>query len=372
MMKKTIALFAVLMMACVSAIEVKAQQNDWLLDVLRTEMNREFTQLQQQEVKPYYISFRINDYCRTNIQSNMGHNVMAQTSEGRSFTPQIRMGNKHIDNYKFTTQGSAQAQQRQAQVAALPYADATKENIASAIWTEMRNRYEFATKVYQETKAKIETEVSDEDKSDCFSDAPVEKYYEAPLQNTAIDMNLWAKRMDEVSAAMKDCRELQQGMASLTYELDRVYFISTDGTEIVQNRISARVMLTASTVADDGMQLPVSHNFFAVCPDSLPSADVMIAKAKELVTRVMALREAPVANPYTGPAILSGPASGVFFHEIFGHCLESHRLKSGGETFRDMVGSKVLPVDFQVYCDPSLEHYQGKHSMDTMSTIARV
>ena len=39
------------------------------------------------------------------------------------------------------------------------------------------------------------------------------------------------------------------------------------------------------------------------------------------------LRDAPVVDPYTGPAILSGPASGVFFHEIFGHRIEGHRLK---------------------------------------------
>ncbi|MFR5657361.1 MAG: hypothetical protein ACLUDU_04900 [Butyricimonas faecihominis] len=50
-------------------------------------------------------------------------------------------------------------------------------------------------------------------------------------------------------------------------------------------------------------------------------------------------------DPYTGPAILSGPASGVFFHEI-GHRLESHRLKKE-ETFKKMVGQRVLPEDFK-------------------------
>lgn len=53
-----------------------------------------------------------------------------------------------------------------------------------------------------------------------------------------------------------------------------------------------------------------------------------------MVKRVLALRNAPVADPYTGPAMLSGEASGVFFHEIFGHRLEGHRLKEGGETFK--------------------------------------
>lgn len=47
----------------------------------------------------------------------------------------------------------------------------------------------------------------------------------------------------------------------------------------------------------------------------------MIADAKNMVERLEALRNASIADPYTGPAIMSGPASGVFFHEIFGHRL---------------------------------------------------
>ncbi len=85
----------------------------------------------------------------------------------------------------------------------------------------------------------------------------------------------------------------------------------------------------------------------------------MVADAKDMVKRVLALRNAPVADPYTGPAMLSGEASGVFFHEIFGHRLEGHRLKEGGETFKKMVGKLVLPKEFQVYCDPTLRHYAG-------------
>ena len=60
---------------------------------------------------------------------------------------------------------------------------------------------------------------------------------------------------------------------------------------------------------------------------------------------------------------MSGEASGVFFHEIFGHRMEGHRMKSGGQTFRNMVGTKVLPEDFQVYCDPTLTRY-GKQLLN--------
>lgn len=67
------------------------------------------------------------------------------------------------------------------------------------------------------------------------------------------------------------------------------------------------------------VELPLNLSYFAYDPADLPANDKIIADAKEMVKTLEALRVAPVVDPYTGPALLSGPASGVFFHEIFGH-----------------------------------------------------
>ena len=186
-------------------------------------------------------------------------------------------------------------------------------------------------------------------------------YYEEPydLDKIKIDGKAWQKRLDEVSAVFKADPTLKTANVSLDYHVQRTYFVNTDGTEIVQNHRSARIMLSVSAIAEDGMQLPLNEDFFAFNPDELPSQNVIVAAAKDLLERIQALKKAPVANPYTGPAILSGAASGVFFHEIFGHRLEGHRMKKGGETFKDMVGKEVLPQPFQVYCDPTLKQYAG-------------
>ena len=82
-------------------------------------------------------------------------------------------------------------------------------------------------------------------------------------------------------------------------------------------------MISASMKAEDGMELPLNMSYFAYDPKDLPSNDRMIADAKDMVRRLTVLRDAPVVDPYTGPAILSGPASGVFFHEIFGHRIQA-------------------------------------------------
>ena len=74
-----------------------------------------------------------------------------------------------------------------------------------------------------------------------------------------------------------------------------------------------------------------------------------------------ALLKAPEAEPFVGPAIFSGRAAGVFFHEIFGHRVEGHRQKdeSEGQTFTKSVGTKVLPDFLSVVFDPTRRKIGG-------------
>jgi predicted Zn-dependent protease len=76
---------------------------------------------------------------------------------------------------------------------------------------------------------------------------------------------------------------------------------------------------------------------------------------------LVALRKAPIADPYTGPAVLEGRAAGVFFHEIFGHRLEGHRQKDDleGQTFTAKLGKLVLPKFLDVVDDPTVTSLGG-------------
>jgi predicted Zn-dependent protease len=73
------------------------------------------------------------------------------------------------------------------------------------------------------------------------------------------------------------------------------------------------------------------------------------------------LLHAPVVEPFLGPALFSGRAAGVFFHEIFGHRVEGHRQKdeSEGQTFTKSLNASVLPEFLSVVFDPGLHQWQG-------------
>ena len=119
--------------------------------------------------------------------------------------------------------------------------------------------------------------------------------------------------------------------------------------------------LYAATSADDGMELYRYESFDAHSPDRLPGEDGVRDAIDRMAADLLALREAPTIEPYTGPAILAGRAAAVFFHEIFGHRIEGHRQKSEreGQTFTKKIGERVLPEFVSVYSDPTRKQAGG-------------
>ncbi|WP_294142820.1 metallopeptidase TldD-related protein [uncultured Sanguibacteroides sp.] len=340
------------------------QEQDKLLQLLKQELAYDMKELQKQEFPPYHMNFRVLDDRNVNISSSFGATMSVQDYRTRMLVPQIRLGDTLLDNFKYNYMGTAPDQRRSYRGSLLPLEDENGEDgIRQAIWSEVIKRYNFALDMYEKAKTQSTVSVDNEDKAPCFSSTPVEKYYEAPIpaEKQAIDVKAWEKRLNEVSSIFKESSLLQEGQASLSFRVLRTYFVNTEGTEVVQNRTYARIIISASMKAEDGMDLPLNLSYFAYELKDLPSNERLIADAEDMVKRLNILRTAPVVDPYTGPAILSGPASGVFFHEIFGHRLEGHRMKSGGQTFKKMVGEQVLPTDFQVYSDPTLRQYAGDY-----------
>jgi predicted Zn-dependent protease len=99
----------------------------------------------------------------------------------------------------------------------------------------------------------------------------------------------------------------------------------------------------------------------AADPTHFPADNLIQGKVTSLADTLDALVNAPPAEPIVCPAILSGRASAVFFHEIFGHRVEGHRQKdvTQGQTFTRMLNQKVLPDFVSVAFDPTRREYQG-------------
>jgi predicted Zn-dependent protease len=137
--------------------------------------------------------------------------------------------------------------------------------------------------------------------------------------------------------------------------------VSTEGPRLLHGRDFANLSSEARGKATDGMDLMALEDFQASDPAHLPPPAVIDAAASRAAGNLSKLVQAPAVEPFVGPAILSGRAAAVFFHEIFGHRIEGHRQKdeSEGQTFTKSVGTKVLPDFLSVVFDPTKRKIDG-------------
>ncbi|MCQ2059141.1 MAG: TldD/PmbA family protein [Bacteroidaceae bacterium] len=357
--KKTLSSF--LLLSLFLTVQSQTIETDSLVIAMQQELKYSMDQLKEKPVPAYYMSLRLNDTYSATVSSNFGVSI-TQESRERILTPQVRVGSPEIDNFKYECQTKETSGNGNGmQGLTVPYTDNAIMAIRQGIWSETMKRYKTAVNNYNAALSKMKTNADNEDKAPCFAPAPVETYYEQPYPEEAytFDCDYWEKRLDRISATFKECSLLEAGIVNLNYNVERITTVTSDGSVVSQNRKSVRLMLQGLLRATDGMVCQLYKDWFSYSLDDLPDDETIIAAVRDLIERLLALRQAPIAEPYAGPALMSGSASGVFFHEIFGHRLEAHRMKSGGQTFKKLVGQPVLPKSFQVFDDPTLDNYAG-------------
>lgn len=344
------------------SLQLNAQ--DKMLDFLKGELKSQMTTLQKGEYAPYYMNYRVIDNYTRTIRSAMGATVSTDEEKQIIFIPQIRIGSPEFDNFHESQNGVAINRFSGAPTILLP-ADLQNglEAMREIMREEVNGRYRFAVTSYERATAKKGVQIENEDKSPDFTKAKAEKYFEPALKRERVDLDTkaWADQLNKYSALLTENKDIINANTTLTYRIWRKYFVSTEGAEIAENRTYAILSVRATTMADDGMELPLNTSYFAYFPDELPSPEVIMNDLKNLSAKLSELKVAPLVQPYTGPALLSGSASGVFFHEIFGHRIEGQKMKSerDGQTFKNMVGQSVLPAALSVYCDPTMKKYHG-------------
>jgi predicted Zn-dependent protease len=96
-------------------------------------------------------------------------------------------------------------------------------------------------------------------------------------------------------------------------------------------------------------------NFDWLDPKDAPSDKIVFDRIQVMIHETEALDKAPLVDPYAGPALLTGRAAAVFFHEVFGHRAEGFRQKdiNEGQTFTSKVGEQILPSFISIKDDPT-------------------
>ncbi len=327
-----------------------------LLDTLASELDRNFRILKEKaDPAAYFISYEVTDVDSHVVGATLGDITARNDSHNRVLDVGLRVGSPKLDNYHLI--GGAAPQYSSAVAVPIDGGTAALKQLA---WFETDRAYRAAAERLIKIKTSQQVKVAAQDKSDDFSPAPVASSVE-PVEHAKFASEMWSARMRALSAVFKTHPKILSSSVSIQVQTDERFFVNSEGTRLQHGRGFSRVMISASTRAEDGMNLGNNVIYDAADASRLPSEADMLAGAEKLAKEVESLIDAPVAEPYVGPAIFSGRASGVFFHEIFGHRIEGHRQKneSEGQTFTKSVGEQVLPTFLSVVFDPTVKQIAG-------------
>ena len=356
-MKKCKLICESVFLILITSFTTSVNAGDFFSEILKDELKREMGILSNQDPPVYHMNYRVDYIQKVTIRADFGHLSDEENDKYAVLTTDIRLGDIAFDNTHISKGEPDQIRQNSM---IIPY-DTNTLAVKQHIWRLTDDVYRKQRAIYLSKKNKISVEETE--KYNDFTPGEGVQYFESPLEFPIEqkDLDNMIELMKEVSASFPENTDMMNAVALFKFELVRKYFVSSEGHEIVQNYIQSNIIINGVIRGPEGGPLVLTKVYHAKNPGDLPGKSVLIKDAGDLYNRLLALKEAPLAEPYSGPAILSEKASGVFFHEILGHRVEGHRLKdeTDSHTFKLKINEQVLPKSMNVVFNPLLKELNG-------------
>ena len=351
-------LFAFSCLLSANKISADISAHDRVLQALNQELDRSIKTLNKLEhTPPYFISYQVTENQQINLEFTFGSLLLSSKKKYRLLDVDVRVGDYQLDNTHPMRGGFLSSRN---------YLGAREVNIEddmaalkAIIWQETDKKYKAAVERLMKIKTNQQVTVKEEDQSADFSRENPIKYLGSKAE-ISIDIDKWKGQLRKYSSLFKAHPQIYQSKVNLSVLGETKYFVNSEGTILRHSRILWRLGISASTKTDDGMDLFKYDSFNASREGKLPSRGEVIRRINQTVNDLLALRRAPLMEPFTGPAILTGKAAGVFFHEIFGHRIEGHRQKDEqeGQTFTRRMNKSILPDFISIVDDPTMRQYK--------------
>jgi predicted Zn-dependent protease len=325
-----------------------------MLEALELELQRSMDLLGEEPVPPYYLAYEVTEVDSRSVSSSFGLTHRRREERRRLVDVDLRVGDYSLDNtHPVRGDRGGSRPDDSFSFVEVPLDDDV-DSIRAVLWRATDARYKRSLEQLTAVRTNVQVKVEETDASPDFSMSEPVRFVEQPMEFTP-DLDGWQARVNSYAELFAPHGSIYQAVASFRAVRQTRWFVNSDGSRLQTTRVAHRLDINALTKADDGMELPRYETFFWYEGDDSPSDDQILDRVEEMIADLQALRVAPVVDPYTGPALLSGRAAGVFFHEVFGHRIEGHRQKreDEGQTFKSKVGERILPPGFKVVFDPT-------------------
>lgn len=322
-----------------------------LLATMSQELDREMPILSKATPPAYFVSYILTSSDRSEVMGSNGALLSSADSHSRWLETQVRVGSYDLDNtHKVGNSNPGQGSFGMS----VPIDDAP-DVLRRAMWQETDKQFRAASEglIKINTSKEVQVQTAEEHAPDFAREKPHTFY--GPEVSVHPDRKPWETKVRLYTRAFRESPKILNSIVTFSATGDNQYQVTSEGTRLQFGQVHYRLELFIQGKAPDGMDINRYYNFDWTNPSDAPDDKAVLAEGQVLRKELEALVAAPLVEPYAGPALLTGRATAVFFHEVFGHRAEGFRQKdiNEGQTFARKVGEPILPKFLSIYDDPT-------------------
>jgi TldD protein len=350
------------------------QDNDHTLQAMRDEMARSKTRLElkiphiDQPVRPYYVEYRLLDLDVREVVAEFGTLLSSTHTRNRFMDVEARVGSYKLDSSNFVSDDGFRGFIGPTGSVGI---DRDYDSLRQDLWIASDQAFKEAVETYSRKQAYLSSLARQSDIDDLSKAEPVQLI--EPLETPDWTNRNWEQEARETSAALRAFSEIHESRVTYYLVYATQYLLTSEGTEIRQNRRFAAIEAGMSAVADDGVPLNHFYATYVARPADLPSVETVRKGLNVAGTELMALRAAPPAQDYTGPVLFEARAAAPLLAQVLGPALNGSRppvsftpvmeqLLSGLGGKSDWIGrlgARVLPASVTLVDDPGAKEFSG-------------
>jgi TldD protein len=337
--------------------DAQAQRSP-LLGALQAELDRSMKTYGAQDPAAYYIGYAVTDTQRADVSGSNGALLDSKAVRNRYLEVSVRAGSYQLDD---THKVGERQIQNENPVVAVPV-DNDPEVLRRAAWLETDKQYRAAEEALIKIKTGKEVKVETvEGKAPDFSREQPHVSI-SPQVSINVDRTPWEAKVRAYTKAFRESAAIINSIVTFSAQAQNVLQVTSEGTQLQFGQVRYRLELFIQGKAPDGMDIDRYYNFDWVDPKEAPDDKAVYAAEATMRKELEGLIKAPIVDPTVGPALLTGRAAAVFFHEVFGHRAEGHRQKdvSEGQTFSKKVGEQILPPFLSITDDTTMRKLGGQ------------
>jgi TldD protein len=337
--------------ACLAAGRPKAAPAPPILTAMQMELDRSMQAFSQGDPPAYFISYTVSDRQYVDVSGSNGALLTSTEDRGRWLEVQTRVGSYQLDD----THPMGDRPPSWTSAGATAALDDDIPVLRREIWRETDRQYRAAAEALIKVKTSEQVQVqTTEGAAPDFSHEDPQDFV-GPRVEIHVDRAPWEERVRKYTAAFSKSPAVLNSIVTFSALGQNQYQVNTEGTKLAFGQVHYRLELTLQSKAPDGMDIDRYANFDWLDPKDAPDDAAVFASIQTMIRETVALDNASLVDPYAGPALLTGRAAAVFFHEVFGHRAEGFRQKdiNEGQTFTSKIGEQILPDFISIKDDPT-------------------